>query len=41
MVAASLAQNKFEYKIKNIYLPIIKVPNKFVIGNEPYPGEKG
>ena len=41
VVAASLAQNKFEYKIKNIYLPIIKVPNKFVIGNEPYPGEKG
>lgn len=39
VVAVSLAQKNFEDKIDNIYLPIVKIPNKFVIGNDPYPGE--
>lgn len=39
VVAAAVAQRRFKSKINNIFLPVIKVPNKSIIGKEAYPGD--
>ena len=39
VVAAAVAQRKFKNEINNIFLPVIRVPNKLIIGKEAYPGD--